>query len=213
MQIEATDAFDLSKEPGTVRELYGDTRQGRQMLIARRLVERGVRFVQVWAGGWDHHQDLEDRLPETAREIDKPAAALLTRFKTAGAARKYARSSGAANSAGPSRAIATATTIPDAIIIISAFSIWLAGGGVKGGTVYGATDEFGARAVEGKSARARLARDRSASAGFRSRAAHLPVQRAGFSIDGQLWQSRQRHYRLEAAVPADVSSWASLERR
>src|SRR5439155_18346621 len=57
MQSEATDAFDLPKEQQNVRDLYGDTPQGRQLLIARRLVERGVRFVQVWAGGWDHHQD------------------------------------------------------------------------------------------------------------------------------------------------------------
>src|SRR4026208_1616543 len=63
MQIEATDAFDLEKEPESVRALYGDTPQGRQLLVARRLVERGVRFVQVWAGGWEHHEDIEGRLP------------------------------------------------------------------------------------------------------------------------------------------------------
>ena len=58
MQMEATDAFDISKEPQNVRDLYTNTPQGRQLLLARRLVERGVRFVQVWAGGWDHHQDI-----------------------------------------------------------------------------------------------------------------------------------------------------------
>ncbi|HUC84598.1 MAG TPA: DUF1501 domain-containing protein, partial [Candidatus Acidoferrales bacterium] len=63
MQTEATDAFDLNKEPASMRDLYGRTTQGNQMLIARRLVERGVRFLQVWAGGWDHHQDLQERLP------------------------------------------------------------------------------------------------------------------------------------------------------
>ncbi|HAM70047.1 MAG TPA: DUF1501 domain-containing protein, partial [Verrucomicrobiales bacterium] len=77
MQMEATDAFDLTKEPESVRQLYGDTSQGRQLLIARRLVERGVRFIQVWAGGWDHHEDIEGKLPESAREIDQPASALL----------------------------------------------------------------------------------------------------------------------------------------
>src|SRR5438067_1200113 len=81
MQTEATDAFDLNKEPQEVRELYGRTTQGNQMLIARRLIERGVRFVQVWAGGWDHHQDIEDRLPERAKEIDQPLAAFITDLK------------------------------------------------------------------------------------------------------------------------------------
>ena len=57
--------------------LYGRTPQGRQMLIARRLLERGVRFVQVWAGGWDHHQDIEKRLPETRRGKSTSPLALL----------------------------------------------------------------------------------------------------------------------------------------
>ena len=81
MQTEATDAFDLGKEPPSMRELYGRSAQGHQMLIARRLLERGVRFVQVWAGGWDHHQDFEERLPERARDIDQPLAAFITDLK------------------------------------------------------------------------------------------------------------------------------------
>src|SRR5690242_4941526 len=81
MQMEATDAFDIAKEPQNIRDLYGSTPQGRQLLIARRLVERGVRFVQVWAGGWDHHQDIEDRLPERAKEIDQPLAAFIKDLK------------------------------------------------------------------------------------------------------------------------------------
>ena len=63
MQAAASDAFNLQKEPANIRDLYGNSPQGRQMLIARRLLERGVRFVQVWAGGWDHHQDIDKRLP------------------------------------------------------------------------------------------------------------------------------------------------------
>src|SRR5256886_4119657 len=81
MQTEATDAFDINKEPQAMRDLYGRTTQGNQMLIARRLIERGVRFVQVWAGGWDHHQDIEDRLPERAKGIDKSLAAFITDLK------------------------------------------------------------------------------------------------------------------------------------
>src|SRR6266581_1680553 len=81
MQTEATDAFDINKEPQSMRELYGRGTQGNQLLIARRLIERGVRFIQVWAGGWDHHQDIEDRLPERAREIDQPLAAFIADLK------------------------------------------------------------------------------------------------------------------------------------
>ncbi len=81
MQTEATDAFDLNKEPQEVRDAYTRTGQGNQLLITRRLIERGVRFVQVWAGGWDHHQDIEERLPERAKEIDQPLAAFITDLK------------------------------------------------------------------------------------------------------------------------------------
>ncbi len=63
MQTEATDAFDISKEPKEILEMYGPTNMGAKMLVARRLVERGVRFVQVDAGGWDHHADIEQRRP------------------------------------------------------------------------------------------------------------------------------------------------------
>ena len=84
MQMAATDAFDLSKEPENIRAMYGTGAQGKQLLIARRLVERGVRFVQVWASGWDHHNDLDDRLRAKATEIDGPAAALLTDLQQRG---------------------------------------------------------------------------------------------------------------------------------
>jgi hypothetical protein len=149
MQIEATDAFDLSKEPASVRELYGDTAQGRQLLIARRLVERGVRMVQVWAGGWDHHEDIENKLPDSAREIDQPAAALLTDLAQRGLldqtlvvwGGEFGRTVTRDRNGGDD---------PGRDHNSKGFSVWLAGGGVKGGTVYGATDEFGARAVENK---------------------------------------------------------------
>ena len=149
MQIEATDAFDLEKEPQSVRTLYGDTPQGRQLLIARRLVERGVRFVQVWAGGWDHHEDLETRLPASAAEIDTAAAALLTDLKAQGLfdstlviwGGEFGRSATRDRNGNDN---------PGRDHNNEAFSIWLAGGGVKGGTVYGATDEFGEKAVENK---------------------------------------------------------------
>ena len=71
MQTEATDAFDVAREPVRVRELYGDTPVGRQCLMARRLIERRVRFVQVYNPGWDHHDTLADNLREQAKGLDR----------------------------------------------------------------------------------------------------------------------------------------------
>jgi hypothetical protein len=149
MQMEATDAFDISREPQNIRDLYGSTPQGKQLLIARRLVERGVRFVQVWAGGWDHHDDLEDRLPKSAAEIDKPAAALLTDLKQRGLLDSTVVIWGGEFGRTVTRD-RNGNDNPGRDHNNRAFSLWLAGGGVKGGTIYGATDEFGARAVENK---------------------------------------------------------------
>jgi hypothetical protein len=147
MQMEATDAFDISREPASVRELYGNSPQGRQLLIARRLIERGVRFVQVWAGGWDHHQDLEDRLTKSAGEIDAPCAAFLTDLKQRGLLQSTLVVWGGEFGRKPVRD-RNGNENPGRDHNNHAFSTWLAGGGVKGGTVYGATDEFGAAAVE-----------------------------------------------------------------
>ncbi len=149
MQMEATDAFDIAKEPQNIRDLYGSTPQGRQLLIARRLIERGVRFVQVWAGGWDHHQDIEERLKQSASEIDKPAAALLTDLKQRGLFNSTLVVWGGEFGRTVTRD-RNGNDNPGRDHNNRAFSVWLAGGGVKGGTIYGATDEFGARAVENK---------------------------------------------------------------
>jgi uncharacterized protein (DUF1501 family) len=149
MQVEATDAFDLAQEPQSTRDLYGNTPQGRQLLMARRLVERGVRFVQVWAGGWDHHEDLEDRLRTSAGEIDKPAAALLTDLKQRGLLESTLVIWGGEFGRTVTRD-RNGNDNPGRDHNNRAFSLWLAGGGIKSGTVYGATDEFGARAIENK---------------------------------------------------------------
>jgi hypothetical protein len=149
MQIEATDAFDISKEPQNVRSLYSDTPQGRQLLIARRLVERGVRFVQVWAGGWDHHQDIEDRLPASAAEIDTPAAGLIADLKQRGLLDSTLVIWGGEFGRTVTRD-RNGNDNPGRDHNNKAFSTWLAGGGVKGGTIYGKTDQFGATAVENK---------------------------------------------------------------
>ncbi len=147
MQSAATDAFDFQKEPPAMRALYGDTPQGRQMLIARRLLERGVRFVQVWAGGWDHHNDIERRLPQQAGEIDQPLGALLTDLKQRGLLDSTLVVWGGEFGRTVTKD-RNGNENPGRDHNNKAFSTWLAGGGVKGGTIYGATDEFGARAVD-----------------------------------------------------------------
>ena len=149
MQAEATDAFDINKETAEVRAAYGNTQQGRQLLIARRLVERGVRFVQAWHDGWDHHQDLEDRLTEKAGEIDQPLAALLTDLKQRGLLDSTLVVWGGEFGRTPTKD-RTGGENPGRDHNAKAFSVVLAGGGVKGGIVHGATDEFGAAAVTDK---------------------------------------------------------------
>ncbi len=149
MQSAASDAFDYRKEPAHVQEAYGNSNQGRQMLIARRLLERGVRFVQVWAGGWDHHQDIEKRLPERARDIDAPLAMLLTDLKQRGLLDSTLVVWGGEFGRTVTRD-RNGNDNPGRDHNAKAFSTWMAGGGVKGGTIYGVTDEFGAQAVENR---------------------------------------------------------------
>jgi hypothetical protein len=146
MQMEATDAFDVSREPKHVREAYGETMHGRQTLVARRLLERGVRYVQLWHGEgqpWDHHSEIEKSIRQHAGELDGPLAALLTDLKRLGMfddtlvvwggefGRTPVSEGGTGRDHNP-----------------YGFTVWLAGGGVRGGTVYGATDDFGFRAVD-----------------------------------------------------------------
>jgi hypothetical protein len=149
MQTEATDAFDITKEPEEIKEMYGKSDMGARMLVARRLVERGVRFVQVNAGGWDHHGNLQRALPAKAGEIDGPAAALLKDLKQRGMLDSTLVIWGGEFG----RTVVkdrNGNDTPGRDHNGRAFSTWLAGGGVKGGTTYGATDEFGARAAEDK---------------------------------------------------------------
>ncbi len=149
MQTEATDAFDLNKESASTRDMYGRSQQGNQLLIARRLVERGVRFVHVWAGGWDHHQDIEDRLPERAKEIDQPMAALIADLKQRNLFDQTLIIWGGEFGRKPVRD-RNGNDNPGRDHNAKAFTTVLAGGGVRGGTIYGATDEFGGASVENK---------------------------------------------------------------
>jgi hypothetical protein len=151
MQATAPEAVDLAKETEATKELYGldnnETRKfGTNCLLARRLVERGVRFIQCYSGsgsGWDAHSDLEGNHSKLCRQTDKPIAGLLADLK--------------------------ARNLLDSTLVVWGgefgrtpfnekgsgrdhnpwgFTIWMAGGGIKGGTVIGSTDEIGFRAVE-----------------------------------------------------------------
>jgi Protein of unknown function (DUF1501) len=149
MQTEATDAFDITKEPEDVRKMYGATDMGSRMLVARRLVERGVRFVQVSAGGWDHHGDLERSLRARATELDGPAGALIKDLKQRGLLDSTLIIWGGEFGRTVTKD-RNGNATPGRDHNGRAMCCWMAGGGVKGGTTYGATDEFGARAVENK---------------------------------------------------------------
>ena len=149
MQAEATDAFDLSKETEATRATYGNTQQGKQLLIARRLVERGVRVVQVWHDGWDHHQDLREKLSAKAGEIDGPLAALFADLKQRGLLDSTLVVWGGEFGRKPTKD-RNGYENPGRDHNAKAFSVVMAGGGIKGGTVHGATDEFGAAAVTDK---------------------------------------------------------------
>lgn len=149
MQTEATDVFDINKESEEVRAAYGNSQPGKQLLIARRLVERGVRFVQVWHDGWDHHQDLEERITTKAGEIDQPLAALMADLKQRGLLDSTLVIWGGEFGRKPTKD-KNGGEKPGRDHNAKAFSIVMAGGGVKGGIVHGATDEFGAAAVQDK---------------------------------------------------------------
>jgi len=151
MQTEASDAFDLTQEPQHIRDLYGETLHGRQMLLARRLVERGVRFVQCYHGDvqpWDSHDNLETAHRNLAGECDGPIAALLTDLKKRGMLEDTLVVCGGEFGRTPSVELANGKPAGGRDHNHYGFTVWLAGGGVRGGTVYGATDEFGYRAVE-----------------------------------------------------------------
>ena len=155
MQSEATDAFDVSREPKHVRERYGDDVQGRQMLIARRLVERGVRYVQVWHGAgqpWDSHDKIEKNHRRLAGQCDRAIAALLDDLVGLGLLDTTLVLWGGEFGRTPTVELpnpGTGVKEPSGRDHNHhGFTVWMAGGGVKAGTVYGATDEFGFQAVE-----------------------------------------------------------------
>jgi len=155
MQMDATDAFDITREPQHIRDMYGDGIHGRQTLIARRLVERGVRFVQLWHGKdqpWDNHDDLEVNHRRLAAETDKAIGGLLKDLKQRGMLDDVLVIWGGEFGRTPvvelPQAGANAGKINGRDHNHYGFTMWLAGGGVKAGSVYGATDDFGFKAVK-----------------------------------------------------------------
>jgi hypothetical protein len=152
MQTEATDAFDVSREPQHIRDLYGDTLQGRQMLMARRLAERGVRYVQVWHGAgqpWDSHTSIEKEHSRLAAECDQPIAALLQDLKERGMLQDTLVIWGGEFGRTPAAQGAIDTKVGRQHHN-DGFTIWMAGGGVKAGHIHGATDDIGLSVAEGK---------------------------------------------------------------
>jgi len=152
MQMEAADAFDISAEPETIRDLYGAGVHGRQTLIARRLLERGVRFIQLWHGAgqpWDSHENIEKAHGKLAKEIDQPAAALIKDLKQRGMLDDTLIIFGGEFGRTPTVELNSSGTAQYGRDHNPfGFTTCLAGGGIKGGTVYGATDEFGFKSVE-----------------------------------------------------------------
>jgi len=159
MQMEASDAFDIMKEPESIRQMYGvkpgpEGSFARQCLIARRLLERGVRFLQLWTGDgqpWDNHDEVLDHKPLAAK-VDQPIAALLTDLKQRGLFDETLVIWGGEFGRTP------VVELPTPGLNAGkqrgrdhnpyGFTTWLAGGGVKQGHIHGATDEFGFAAAE-----------------------------------------------------------------
>lgn len=156
LQVTAPDVLDLAGESDATKKLYGLDNPvtedfGRNCLVARRMLERGVRFVQVWSGAdnafprrnWDSHEDLEKDHGEMAASMDRPAAALLKDLKSRGMlddtiviwTTEFGRMPCSQGSAGRDHNPFT-------------FTSWLAGGGIKGGVTYGASDEWSYKAAE-----------------------------------------------------------------
>ena len=154
MQTAVPEVMQLGGEPAAARRLYGLDRDvtrsfGQMCLAARRMVERGVRFVQVFhgsnggAGAWDAHSGLRRTTPTRAAQVDLPIAGLLTDLKQRGLldetivvwATEFGRTPGSEGKDGRDHHP-------------YGFSVWMAGGGIKGGIVHGATDEIGYHAVQ-----------------------------------------------------------------
>lgn len=157
MQMEAAEVFDVSREPQYVLDAYGPGVQARQLLIARRLVEHGVRYVQVWHGAgqpWDNHDDIEVQHRRLAEQCDRGIGALLSDLKERGMLEDTLVMWGGEFGRTPTVELPKEGSNQGKVNGRDhnhyGFTTWLAGGGVRGGYVHGATDEFGFKAVENR---------------------------------------------------------------
>ncbi len=155
MQTEATDAFDVEQEPQAIRDMYGTGSFARQCLMARRLAERGVRFIQLYHGDgqpWDSHDDIAIQHKNLAHDCDQAIGALLTDLKQRGMLEETLVIWGGEFGRTPTVELPTpgsnAGKMNGRDHNHYGFTYWMAGGGVKAGTVYGSTDEFGFKAEE-----------------------------------------------------------------
>lgn len=156
MQSSVPELMDIKSEPKAVHEMYGTepgkTSFANNCLLARRMVERGVRFVQLFDQGWDHHGNVFGALPKKAAQVDQPIAALITDLKNRGLldetlivwSAEFGRTPMAQGSSGDGSSKSKAGRDHHK----EAFTVWMAGGGTKGGHVYGQTDELGYTAAE-----------------------------------------------------------------
>jgi hypothetical protein len=157
MQKEAAEVFDVNNEPQYILDAYGPGTQARQLLIARRLIEHGVRYVQVWHGAgqpWDNHDDIEKQHRSLAGQCDRAIGALLTDLKDRGLLEETLVIWGGEFGRTPTVELPKEGSNQGKINGRDhnhwGFTMWLAGGGVRGGHIHGATDDFGFKAVENR---------------------------------------------------------------
>ena len=155
MQTAVPETLDVNQESEKTRELYGLNDKitepfGRKCLMARRLVERGVRFVQIYSHGWDHHEFLERDIATKALETDRPIAGLLKDLKQRGLLDQTLIAWGGEFGRTADNDMTSFRSQPGRDHNKEAMVMWFAGGGIKGGTVVGATDELGIKAVENR---------------------------------------------------------------
>ena len=150
MQLSAADALDITRETSSTLALYGldkpiTSSYGRRCLMARRLVERGVRFVQIYVDGtgWDHHARIREGLTDICARTDQPVAALLMDLKQRGLLNETLVVWG-----GEFGRLPLSQSTDGRDHNAQGFTLWLAGGGTKGGYIHGSTDDFGYAAIE-----------------------------------------------------------------
>jgi uncharacterized protein (DUF1501 family) len=155
MQDSVPQTLDLDEETNATQSLYGlDNRitsaMGRKCLMARRLVERGVRFVQIYCRGWDSHENIAKEHRRRGDEIDKPVAALIKDLKQRGLLDETLIVWGGEFGRTADNSMNFFRSNPGRDHNKEAMVFWMAGGGIRGGTIVGATDELGIKAVENR---------------------------------------------------------------